>query len=86
MSIIEALDADRDHMISASELKNATSALLTLDKNHDGKLSENEFAPPLGAPGGRGQAGPNGAGRGTGTGRRPNQQGNNCPAELREKN
>lgn len=55
--VIEALDVDHDHLISGEELKNATAALLTLDQNHDGTLSEGEFG-PLGGPGmGRG---PNG--------------------------
>jgi hypothetical protein len=45
MPVIEALDVDRNHVISADELKNATSALLTLDKNRDGQLTENEFGP-----------------------------------------
>ena len=62
MPVIEVLDADHDHVISASELKNATSSLLTLDKNNDGKLTENEFGPRAGG-GGRGQGGPQGGGR-----------------------
>ena len=74
MPVIEVLDADHDHVISANELKNATTSLLTLDKNHDGKLSESEFGPQGGAPGGQRQAGPGANGRGTGgTGRRPQQ-------------
>ena len=44
MPIIDVLDADHDHEISATELKNATASLLTLDKNKDGKLTEEEFA------------------------------------------
>ena len=72
MPIIEVLDADHDHVISANELKNATASLLTLDKNNDGKLTENEFAPQPGGPAGRGQAGGRAAG---GNGRRPQQGG-----------
>lgn len=49
--IIEALDADHDHVISADELKNATALLKTLDKNNDGKLTEDEFRGPAGGPG-----------------------------------
>ena len=65
MPVIEVLDADRDHVISANELKNATTSLLTLDRNHDGKLTENEFG---GQGGGRGQVALRGNG---GVGRRP---------------
>jgi hypothetical protein len=36
------LDADRDGVLSASEIANAPSALRKLDKNHDGKLSLEE--------------------------------------------
>lgn len=72
MPVIEALDADHDHVISAEELKNATAALLTLDKNNDGKLTPNEFAPQGGPMPGRGQGGNPGGGRGDGgSGRRP---------------
>ena len=68
MPIIEALDADHDHIISAEEIKNATALLLSLDKNNDGMLKENEFAGDRGEPGpGRGPDGP-GDGR---SGRRP---------------
>ena len=64
MPVIEVLDADHDHVISADELKNATASLLTLDKNNDGRLTENEFGPEGGRPGaGRGQGGPPGGGR-----------------------
>lgn len=67
--LIEALDIDRDHVLSADELKNAPAALLGLDKNSDGKLTEEEFRPqmgrgneggPPGGPGGRGAGGPPG--------------------------
>ena len=65
--MISALDADHDGTISADEMKNAPAALLTLDKNGDGKLSEEEYRParPQGGPGGGlGQGGPGGAQRG----------------------
>jgi hypothetical protein len=63
--IIGVLDADRDHVISADEIKNASEALLKLDKNKDGKLTEDEFIgpPPPGAEnrrGGRDGDGPRG--------------------------
>jgi len=68
-AVIEALDADHDHVISADELKNATASLLTLDKNNDGKLTVNEFGPQAGGQaGGRGQGGGQAGGE---NGRRP---------------
>lgn len=44
--IVEALDVDKDGVISSSELDNATAALKTLDKNADGQLSDEEVRPP----------------------------------------
>lgn len=44
--IIAALDVDRDHVLSAEEIKNAPEELSTLDRNKDGKLSEDEFMGP----------------------------------------
>lgn len=41
---LKALDADHDGVISAAELDNAPAALLTLDKNGDGKLTRDEVA------------------------------------------
>ena len=49
--VIEALDADGNHIISSEELQNATKVLLALDKNHDGQLSEDEFGPGRDRPG-----------------------------------
>jgi Ca2+-binding EF-hand superfamily protein len=43
LPIIVALDADRDGVISAEEIKAAPRSLLTLDKNKDGKLSKDEY-------------------------------------------
>ncbi len=43
--LVMALDADRDGMISEEEIKNATTALLSLDMNGDGKLTGEEFRP-----------------------------------------
>lgn len=79
MPIIEALDADHDGVISANEIKNASASLRKLDRNKDGKLTEEEYRPmgrgpgdgDRGGPGGgdRGPgAGPGGPGRGTGEG------------------
>lgn len=82
--VIEALDSDHDHVISADELKNATASLLTLDKNNDGKLTVDEFGPPGAGPAtGRGQGGAgSGAGNRQGAGannRRPQSGGQGGP-------
>ncbi len=57
MPLMEALDADNDEEISASEIKNAIPALKKLDKNSDGKLSSEEWLPQLGGAGGFGPPG-----------------------------
>jgi hypothetical protein len=44
--IIQALDANHDGVIDASEIANASAALKTLDKNGDGKLTRDEYLPP----------------------------------------
>jgi len=44
--VIAALDANQDGVIDASEIANASAALLTLDKNGDGQLTRDEFCPP----------------------------------------
>jgi Ca2+-binding EF-hand superfamily protein len=41
--IVMALDADHDGVIGANEIANAPAALLTLDKNSDGKLTPDEL-------------------------------------------
>jgi hypothetical protein len=48
--LVKALDANRDGVIDATELANASTALLTLDTNKDGQLTGNEFQmrPPMG--------------------------------------
>ena len=43
--VLNALDADHDGTISASEIANAPAALATLDKNGDGTLSPDELRP-----------------------------------------
>ncbi len=50
--IIAAVDTDHDGTVSAGELSGAARALATLDKNHDGQLTEDEIRPQFG--GGRG--------------------------------
>jgi Ca2+-binding EF-hand superfamily protein len=52
---LQALDADGDGELSATEIENATAALKTLDKDKNGKLTRQELSPALGQPGGRRQ-------------------------------
>jgi len=58
--IIAVLDANHDGVIDADEIANASKALLKLDKNGDGKLTQDELRPPRpeGGPEGEGQDGP----------------------------
>ena len=41
--LVLALDIDKDGIVSAAEIKNATQSLLALDKNRDGKLDKAEM-------------------------------------------
>ncbi len=59
-----ALDTDHDGTISAAEINNAATSLKTLDKNGDGKITEDEVTPDFGGRGfGRGPGGPGGQDR-----------------------
>ena len=58
--IIHALDANHDGVIDANEIALAATALKALDKNGDGKLTQDELRPP------RPQNGPGGRGDGPG--------------------
>jgi hypothetical protein len=51
--LMAVLDADQNGELSAAELANATTALKTLDKNGDAKLTAEELMPP--PPGGTNQ-------------------------------
>lgn len=63
--IIAALDLNKDGIIDAEEIAKASESLKKLDKNGDGKLTEDEFRPkPPGGPGGGGPGGPQGGGKG----------------------
>ena len=53
--IMMALDVDGDHEISAAEIEGAVVALKRLDKNGDGKLTQDELRPPRRGPGGPGE-------------------------------
>ncbi|MCX6925647.1 MAG: hypothetical protein NT154_20915 [Verrucomicrobia bacterium] len=63
--LVEALDLNKDGTIDADEIAKASVSLKKLDKNGDGKLTQDEFRPQrpggAGAPGGPG--GPGGEGR-----------------------
>lgn len=48
-----ALDTDHNGEISASEIDHAPESLKTLDKNGDGRITEDEVQPSFGGPGGR---------------------------------
>lgn len=50
--LVGALDANKDGVIDADEIKNAAEALKKLDKNNDGKLTPEELRParPEGRP------------------------------------
>jgi len=40
------LDTNHDGVLSAEEIANAAASLLKLDKNGDGKLTQDEMRPP----------------------------------------
>ena len=68
--IIEALDLNHNGIIEADEIFKASESLKKLDKNGDGKLSEDEIRPPRqngqGGPAGQGQGGAGGGQGGPG--------------------
>lgn len=59
--LIAVLDANHDGVIDATEIENASQALLKLDKNGDGKLTRDELRPPRPE---NENGGPDGAGKG----------------------
>lgn len=69
--LMDALDPDHDHVISAEEIKSAIAALLKLDKNKDGQLTEDEFRPDFAGEG----FGPPPRERDAGPGRPPRGEG-----------
>lgn len=54
--IMAALDTNKDGVLDADEIANASKSLLKLDKNGDGKLTQDELRPAR--PEGEGQDGP----------------------------
>jgi outer membrane protein assembly factor BamB len=53
--VLSTLDKDQSKELSAAEIAAAPTALLKLDKNQDGKLSEDEVSPQRGDSGGQGE-------------------------------
>lgn len=45
--VLQALDTNGDGQLSAAEIAAASSSLLTLDKNHDGQVTPDEYNPKL---------------------------------------
>ena len=59
--VMTALDSDGNGEISSDEIKGAVAALKKLDKNKDGKLTEDELRPNFGGRGGASGQRPSGA-------------------------
>ncbi len=68
--VMSALDSDGNGEISPEEIKGAVAALKKLDKNKDGKLTEDELRPNSGGRGGASGQRPSRGGEGRG-GQRP---------------
>jgi len=64
--VIAALDTNKDGVISASEIANASDALKSLDKNGDGQLTQDELRPPPRNGQGQGQGRQNSQNQGNG--------------------
>ena len=65
MPIMKVLDTDQDGTLSATEIANASKALIQLDKDGDGIISAEEMRPDMSKlPGGLAGPGPNGIGNG----------------------
>lgn len=59
-AVVRALDANHDGVVDADEIAAASTALKTLDKNGDGKLTMQELMGPRPQRGGQGQGKPPG--------------------------
>ena len=64
--VMVALDSDGNGEISSEEIKGAVAALKKLDKNKDGKLTEDELRPSFGGRGGASGQRPSRGGQGRG--------------------
>jgi Ca2+-binding EF-hand superfamily protein len=69
--LASALDADRDGVISAAEIRSASSALKTLDADGDGRLAGDELRPSFAGRGGEAFGGRRGREGGGEPGRAP---------------
>ncbi len=47
LPLVLALDVNHDGVIDSNEIANASAELLTLDRNGDGRLTADEYLPPL---------------------------------------
>lgn len=56
--IFTALDTDHDGKVSAAEIAQAAASIAKLDKNQDGRITEDEVRPAFGGPRGPGFGGP----------------------------
>ena len=72
--VMSALDSDGNGEISPEEIKGAVAALKKLDKNKDGKLTEDELRPNFGGRGGASGQRPSRGGEGR-SGQRPSRGG-----------
>lgn len=81
--VMDALDKDGDREISEEEINNAVAALKSLDKNSDGKLTDDEIRPPRpeGGPGRDGDRRPDGPPRGEGEPRGDRPPGDRPPRD-----
>ena len=68
--VMSALDSDGNGEISSEEIKGAVASLKKIDKNKDGKLTEDELRPNSGGRGGASGQRPSRGGEGRG-GQRP---------------
>jgi hypothetical protein len=73
LPLMQALDANNDGIIDATEIANASASLRKLDKNGDGQLTPDELRPEFGRGQGPGGPGAPGIGGQRGPGGQPGQ-------------
>lgn len=87
LPLAQALDVNHDGVIDSNEIANASAELLTLDKNHDGQLTRDEYmgkrpGPPRdGGDGNGGEQGGPPPGGDDGMGGPPPDDGNGPPPQ-----